>query len=742
MTAMAYQVTDKISIGFGVGEVVAAVTTIAAAQQYGSALWTRFTHQPLQELIHALNNNMDIAPRRYHGRHIYDEENGRYMTMQGEIQAIAMGKVVSSEGEAPTQLSTVIVCLSVAVGKDKLSSVLATAIMLYAHGTIDRSMEGTARILQGKIDKYAISSLGRDSMTGKLEGVKLAASRLVLQSTGSKLSADSLFLPPRSPQEEGDFVEFLAQLWSAQADGVQIFTRSIKLLGLALLLSEYGWQIDVFVEDEDGDSVPLKTDTGALTVTYSLANTADARNRQYVENHPRYSKSLLSTRAFYPTASSTAAHMGEVSGLSLAHTPSCRNNFERGYSIASNSCNRSFNFDLSIDTQGRILMAVQPQDSGRPGESPIKFTHERSCRQLLQRFFPQAMPEAVWNLAISALCGSNDSYDWGVLDDEAGKQKYPHASFTALLGWYEGNSDNLWVICGVVLGVMDKIIRQLINLPDESAVRTPAGEALSSFVSSSAPFLNDLLTTGLQPGLAVQFCATRLSGADPKNLRVASGTNPQGIIGHWNGQQGILLTPIFERSLYCDLPADKSRPLTLFNLPIEGMPTDDGGWIKPGTVEGASLVRIKRSPITEEPRQCHVVMEYRPQFETDSSSVVAVVYIDGVFCNLLPLTNTLSQYWYIESRCACIHTDTPDSNAQVPPLAYISLDSFQCGDVEIPDDNDVLVVSPQPSHASRLFSAIMYRSSRPIIQHGCLGCALILLKKTPGSVVIPRVKGP
>lgn len=726
--------TDKLSIGFGVGELVAAATTIAAAQQYGSALWTKFTHHPLQELIHALNNNMDIAPRRYHGRHIYDEENGRYMTMQGEIQTIAMGKVVASEGEQPTHLSTVIVCLSVAVGKEKLSSVLATAIMLYAHGTVERSMEGAARVLQGKIEKYAISSLGRDSMTGKLAGVKRAASRQVLQSIGSELSADSLFLPPRTPQEEGDFVEFLAQIWSAEADGVKIFTRSIKLLGLALLLSGYGWQIDVFVENEDGDTIPLKTDTRALTVIYSVADTPEARNRPYVENHPRYSKSLLSTKAFYPTASCTAAHMGEVSGLSLAHTSSCRNNFDQGYLIAGNSCDRAFDLDLSIDLEGRILMQVQSR--GRP----TKFTHERSCRQLLQRFFPQPMPDAIWNLSITALCGSYDNYDWGILGDEVGKQKDVGTSFPTFLGWYKGNSEMLWVISGVFLGTIDKIIEKVINLPDESAVRSPAGEALFSFVRGGASFLNDLLTTGLQPGLAVQFCATRLSGANPENLRVASGTNPQTIIGHWNGQQGILVTPIFERSLYCDLPAHKSRPLTLFNMPIEGMPTDDGGWIKPGIVQGAPEVSIQRPPITEEPRQCNVVMEYRPQFETDSSSVVAVVYIDGVFCNLIPLTNTLSRHWYMESRC--LHPSTQELNGQAPPT-YISLDSFLSGDVEIPDEEDknALVVGPQSNRASRLFSAITYINWRPVIQCGCLGCALKLAKGKPGSVVIPRVRG-
>jgi hypothetical protein len=561
-------------------------------------------------------------------------------------------------------------------------------------------------------------------MCGRLECKRDEMRRLV-QVMAPDISVDSLFLPPLTPPEEGDFAEFLAELWAARADNVQIFTRSVKLLGLALLLSQYGWQIDVFVENEAGETIPLKTDTRALSVIYSMSNT-QGTGREYVENHRRYLK--MSRREFYPTAVCTAAYMGEVSGLSLAKTSADRNNFWKGYCIAQVACANGFNLNISLLPEGRISLTIQSRV-----REPQVFIHERSCQQLLKRFLPLSMPDSVQNLIVNALCDTYPKFDWSLLDDEVDKQKYPHASFTTLLSFYEGNCEMLWIVSGAVLGALDKIIGSLINLPGESIARTPAGESLYKFVNGSANFLNDLLTTGLEPGLAVQFCATRLAGVDPNNLRVASNTISRNIIGYWNAQQGILVTPVFERSLYCDLPAEKSRPLTLFNIPIEGMPTDDGGWIRPGTVPTPMMKRLQKVDI-DEPRRCNVIMEYRPHFESDSNSVVAAVYIEGVFYDLLTLSNTLSHYWHVTSQCD--HSDIPGE----VQMRYINLQSLTSGEIELPGDDEVLIVSPQRNQVSRLFSSTVYRSSKPIIQNGCLSCAVRLASSNKGSVVIPKTK--
>jgi len=727
MVSVSYNMENQLSVGSGVGEIVALATAVAAAQQFGSALYTRFTHQPLRDLIHALNNDQDISPRRYHGSRIYDEETGEIMTMQGEIKAVAMGKVAEKEGENPTQLSTIIVCLSVAMEKGMLSATLAEAIMLFVHGTLERPMEGTVKVLQGKIEKYATSVLSRDRMCGRLEGKRQEMRRLV-QLKAPEVLVDAMFHPAQTPQEEGDFVEFLVELWTSHADETEIFTRSIKLLGLALLLSEYGWQIDVFVEIEAEEFIPLKTDTRALSVIYSVAKTPATRSRKYVENHQRYLR--VSRREFYPTAVCTTEYMGQVSGLTLAKSSSDRDKFEMGYEAARGFYELNYEIKVSLMPEGRISMKIESL-----GSATGRFPRERSCRQLLKRFLPPTMPDLIWALIAGALCNQLEKAEWSLIEDDMNKQKFPLASFTTLLSFYDGNCENLWVVAGAVLGVLDIVITSLINLPPKSVVRTPAGESISKFVSGSGHCLNNLLTTGLEPGLAVQLCATRLAGVDPDNLRFASNANPNNLIGYWNGQQGILVTPVFERSLFSDLPEKKSRPLSFFSIPIEGMPTDDGGWIRPGAIRsGPALARTLESTDEDGTHLCNVIMEYRPHFEVDSNSVVAAAYIDGVFCNLLSLSDTLSHHWHIQSECN--HKDEPLGLQ----LRHIGLQHLTSGNVPFPNEQDIWIIGPQRNNVSRFFSSIIYKASKPIIQDGCLGCALELKLHNRGGVIIPKAE--
>ncbi len=296
----------------------------------------------------------------------------------------------------------------------------------------------------------------------------------------------------------------------------------------------------------------------------------------------------------------------------------------------------------------------------------------------------------------------------------------------------------LWVVAGTVLGILDQIVRLLINLQMESVIRAPAGESLYKFIDGSFSFLTHLMTTGLEPGLAVQFCATRLAGVDPRYMRIGSGTNDASIIGYWNGQQGILVTPVFELCLYYDLPLEKSRPLTLFNIPIEGMPTDDGGWIRPGTVPAPLMKRLQKVHVCE-PSRCSVILEYRPHFELDSDSVVAAAYVDGVFFDLLNMGGLLSHYWHEVSRCN--HQDVPSEEPEGQGMRYIDLKDLTSGEIGLPDDNDKgLVVCPQPNDTSRLFSTIVYRSSKPIVQKGCLVCAAKVALNNKGSVIVPSCR--
>ncbi len=103
------------------------------------------------------------------------------------------------------------------------------------------------------------------------------------------------------------------------------------------------------------------------------------------------------------------------------------------------------------------------------------------------------------------------------------------------------------------------------------------------------------------------------------------------------------MTPVLERSLYCELPAEKRQPLSFFNVPLEGMSTDDGGWVRPGTVPSPMIINL-RNVYLDEPRACNVILEYRPYFEVDANSVVAAAYIDGVLYDLRSVRNILAHF--------------------------------------------------------------------------------------------------
>ncbi|KAI1657174.1 hypothetical protein F4813DRAFT_360498 [Daldinia decipiens] len=711
-------------------------TTVAAAQQFGSPLDTRYSYNPLQELIQA-TNNADILAKRYYGDNIYEQEKGWIRTQWGDIKEIVMGDITKQDGERPTQLSTIIVCLSVHLGKRWLSQILASAIMLYTHGQMDKSMEGVMRVFQGKIDKYANSVLSRDGMCNKLENVKVKIRRLIRENA-PHIRDHTLFLPPRTSAEESDFVEFIVELWSAQADGEKIYTRSVKLLALALLLSEYGWQIDILVENDDLEMVHVKTDTGALSVIYSSTTTTTDKDRKYVENHNRYSKMSTGFHIFYPTACCLAAHMGEVTGRSFSRTEDDQKHFMYGYKAVNTFCEKHVDLQVKVGPSGHIRLIFEYRTSISPR------LYREGLEIVLNRCGPLNTTFEFKNFVATVLYGVFPNYDWRDLDDELKKQPYPEAPFATMLSYSEGKNEKLWSLTGAITCTLDKIIESLVHIPSDSLFRIPVGQSLSSYISGSVTLLENLLnpdsSKGLEPGCAVQLCAIRLAGLESGRPMAQFSPNDI-IIGYWNAQQGILLTPILERTLLFDLPIEKFRPLTFFNTPIMGMPTDEGGWIKAGTAESAHM-RDKRNYSLKSARHSDIITEYRPNFESDSTTVVAAVYIDGIFYNLLRLNDTISASWYTVSQCQCSQTMSLEAELKAASNAFMQpFESFEPGEISVPtEDGLVVVVGPQINEASRFFSSLAYKDMKPVIQEGCLSCALRRAGETYSSVVIPRLE--
>ncbi|KAI1091963.1 hypothetical protein F5B19DRAFT_241487 [Rostrohypoxylon terebratum] len=700
--------------------IISRATTVASAQRFGSPLDTRQSYNPLQELIQASNGG-DIIAKRYHGDGIYAKMKGLIVDPFGYTRENPMDEIVKKTGEAPTQLSTIIVCLSVALSKTSLCQVVSTAILLYSHDQLDQSMEGDLLVIQAQVDKYANAVLSRDGMCNKLELAKQAVRNRVESYAPPRIKRHALFLPPRLAAEEGDFVEFIVRLWSSQVDGEKVYVRSTKLLALALLLSEYGWMIDTLLEDDNLQMVPIRTDTGALSVIYGSLMAEDPQ-REYIENHTRHVK-IHSRKSFHPTAVCPLLHMGEVTGRSFSNSEEDQGSFMRGYDASSGFCSP---FNVEVRPSGHIRLGIESCEP-RSGK-----TYQISCENVLNRYLHGTVPPEVKNLISAAMYEEFPEYDWTELEETIKKQLNPDATFTWTLGHFQGNSEKLWCLIGALIGILDRIILSLVNLPNDCRFRIPVGQGLEWYVSACCSHLNNLIRfpngDGLNPEHAVELCAVRLNGL-PSQTTPTDRSVLCDIIGHWNAQQGVILTPIFERKLYEDLPKEKSKPLTFYNVPILGIPTNEDGWIQIGRVN-PPVTRYIETSKNALSKPCDVVMEYRPDFERNQNTVVAGLYVEGVFCHLLRLENRLSANWHVSSHCDHARP------VEEPSVNRIALDSFEPGETYVLRHEQVAVLGPHSSDVSRMCSATLYRGLLPILQYGCLSCALEEAQKKKSCIII------
>ncbi|KAL5591914.1 hypothetical protein FOVSG1_010803 [Fusarium oxysporum f. sp. vasinfectum] len=703
-------------------------THIVTAQDFGSPLETKYSYRPLYEVITSFNSG-DIEAKRFHGQNIYENKTGKIMNMFGEVKEVSMTELMKADGEGSTILGSIISCLSIPMTKTSLSSIVASAFVLHMHGSIDSSMEGIIQMVKAKIAKYAGSILSRDVMCNKLENTKGEVLRLI-KTKAHHIRHESLFLPPFNPPEEQDFVAFIVKLWAAKADGEVIYTRSVKLLALSLMLSEYGWYIDVFVERESLDSdipiiVPIKQNAGAFSVVYSSVLSSDS-DRVYVENHEKF---YMSRTEPYATSICKIVHMGEVSGLSLSRTNQDQYAFMRGYEAMEEFCTNKLHFKTTVGIEGRIKLDIEG--------SPLR--HSVCCRNLLERLMIETKHDLILDLISGVLNDLFPDYDWAYLDQSIKQWPNPQAPCTTLLNDSPPDCHQIWAATGSILAILDRVVISIVNVTEASLIRTLAGYSISIFIHKSGQYLNPLLNdgSGLEPSLAVKFCAARLAGLNPDRESYQhydlSRVDMSKVIGCWNGQQGLLLTPIFERSLYCDLPDDKALPLTFHNIPIIGMVTDERGWIRSGLINNA--FNRRRTFPTKTPRPCDVVMEYRPHFEQDSRSVVAVVYLDGVFHNVYGLTDALSTLSLVLSSCS--HPINTPPQKTMPKL--ITLDSLQPGETSVPKDEVPHMVVPQATALSRWFCAMAYRSYCPVIQNGCLDCTIAAADKEQTVIIIPKI---
>jgi hypothetical protein len=131
-----------------------------------------------------------------------------------------------------------------------------------------------------------------------------------------------------------------------------------------------------------------------------------------------------------------------------------------------------------------------------------------------------------------------------------------------------------------------------------------------------------------------------------------------------------------------------------------------------------------------------IALEYRPYFEFDSNSVVATAYINGIFYNKLALDKTLASNTFTISECSHL-TATQERN----DIWHLPLESLEPGEIKLPKKRIVLL-SPQTNEVSRFFSYLTYRNESPVLQRGCLDCALHSAASIQATIIIPRIETP
>lgn len=298
---------------------------------------------------------------------------------------------------------------------------------------------------------------------------------------------------------------------------------------------------------------------------------------------------------------------------------------------------------------------------------------------------------------------------------------------------------------GGVLAIVDSVIEALIRIPADCLIRVPIGGSIESLVQNAIDYLQPLFDPqlGLQIVDAVILCAARLASVNPEEPKIAKTTAPKDVIGFWNGQQGILLTPVWERSLLCDLPEGQRHPLTLHNRPILGIPTDSGGWIKAGTAQPPYDREVARFTSVR-PAHSNIILQYRAHFEVDSTELVAAAYINGVFFSLLSVRQALGHYSTSNSHGSvnsCEHF-IQEQRAPPPHASYISIRSLETGVRIVPHNTcgSSVIISPHGNRTSRLFAYLLYSDKDPVVQDGCFRCASLRAEANHGSIIISRLE--
>lgn len=707
----------------------------------GSALATSYQHRSLKEVIRAANHEVDLDHLKFIGGNMQPPNDGSYIDGQGNLRRYPRESMPADE--LPTPYSTIILSLSAQMSRTQLSPILARAIIFATHGPdqVGRNEMAQAKVIEGTIAKYATTVLSANSMFAT-KALHQKAIEELLAGRFPEGHWHTLFFPPRRPVEEIDYALFLTKMLSRTADNEVVYIRSMKLLGLALLLSKYGWMINISIELLDGSThhvLPIGGPAvGALNIIHSFVSSETHPSRSYLENHSLTLPRSFVSRRIHRTANSSVGNMSEVLSLALTGNRDDASRIQRAFDMVRDVWQRDYTVGPLLQSGGRVRVALLPR--ARP-DRLTPSVDEKSIGRFLEPYIG-GMPRVFKELASDVIARLHPGYDWDALLQHVQAGPYRNATLLYMARQCEGDTSKFWMAHGTLLGLIDSFARTIINVTDETHIRFP----IDSEISIWQPKIEGLMQTGLLVPDAVVFCTMWYAGVSEDVSKVALRPASSNILGYWDGEQGILATPIFERTLYCDLPEDKARPLTLHNTPIIGMATDDSGWIRPGSYPaGPSRVTPMKSLRKKVFNStCAVIVEYRPYFEHEITQFVAGVYIGGVFHGSMPLDASLNcDIWHVSS-CSHEYDHTANQSQAIPPHLTIDLSELEGEELVSPDSEEnepphvKALILPQTSNVSRFFSGALASSWMPVLQTGCLDCALEIARRKNRMFIIPR----
>ncbi|KAI1485659.1 hypothetical protein F5X96DRAFT_311643 [Biscogniauxia mediterranea] len=214
---------------------------------HDSASPTRFFDYAPQGTVRATRER-HIIPRRHSSEFAHEQGRGEVMKMVEKIEEEIMAEDIEKHGSC-------------------------TNIQKRASSILDGKTVANMIVPRGWVQKYTPVIHSRYRAARQLNNARTRIQKTVKKEGPRAGNNNTLPIVPRFPHGEDDLASSMATLLLARGSRSQerLYTRSTKLLSLALLLSGWGWDIEILVENDDMEMMPIRAGSGAICVVYTTA---------------------------------------------------------------------------------------------------------------------------------------------------------------------------------------------------------------------------------------------------------------------------------------------------------------------------------------------------------------------------------------------------------------------------------------------------------------------------------------